>query len=459
MKFYIRTKKTEGRASLYVDIQKRVPKIKCKVCTPIEVDILEWIASGAEKSQDKQTLFFFSHGLANVVQQVEKQIRFTLDQGKTDRQDFVEAVNVIFYKESRDRAEEAEEKRKAAEIAKKQAEDKERNKPHRYLDRIISEMKRGTRLTEGERYKVNTINTFETLRKHLLDFYPFDWEDMGKGLIDLFVQHLQDKGLMPSTINADIRVLRIAYNMAYEEGIHTNYKGQKAFTQIKVKEDEVRAEIYLTSKELDELHALPIVGELAQVRDVFLVGCYTGQRYSDYSRIKESDFGNTAEGTRVVRIIQQKTGNKVTIPVLSENLETIMRQYDYKLPKFDTAQFNRLIKVVMSILAKEVPTLNELESTALTLHEKKKGGEGIAKYIHKDGKVFKPRWQMVSSHTARRSCVTNLYLTKRLDTLSLMKISGHKSEKAFMRYIRVTEDEYADRIAEAFNTGLNVSSL
>ena len=76
MKFYIRTKKTEGRASLYVDIQKRVPKIKCKVCTPIEVDILEWIASGAEKSQDKQTLFFFSHGLANVVQQVEKQIRF-----------------------------------------------------------------------------------------------------------------------------------------------------------------------------------------------------------------------------------------------------------------------------------------------------------------------------------------------------------------------------------------------
>lgn len=59
----------------------------------------------------------------------------------------------------------------------------------------------------------------------------------------------------------------------------------------------------------------------------------------------------------------------------------------------------------------------------------------------------KQRWQLISSHTARRSGATNLYNTKRLSTGDIMSITGHFSEKSFMRYIRNTKEDIANNIA------------
>jgi hypothetical protein len=64
------------------------------------------------------------------------------------------------------------------------------------------------------------------------------------------------------------------------------------------------------------------------------------------------------------------------------------------------------------------------------------------------GYVVKPRYEMVSTHTARRSCITNLYLSNRFTISQLMSISGHKSEKAFNEYICCSSEEIADVIAE-----------
>ena len=45
--------------------------------------------------------------------------------------------------------------------------------------------------------------------------------------------------------------------------------------------------IYLTNKELQELSQLDLKANerLEIVRDLFLIGCYTGMRYSDYTNI------------------------------------------------------------------------------------------------------------------------------------------------------------------------------
>ena len=59
----------------------------------------------------------------------------------------------------------------------------------------------------------------------------------------------------------------------------------------------------------------------------------------------------------------------------------------------------------------------------------------------------KQRWQLISSHTARRSGATNLYNTKRLSTGDIMSITGHSSEKSLMRYIRNTKEDIANNIA------------
>ncbi len=60
---------------------------------------------------------------------------------------------------------------------------------------------------------------------------------------------------------------------------------------------------------------------------------------------------------------------------------------------------------------------------------------------------------MVTNHTARRSFCTNAYKSG-MPTIDIMSISGHKSERIFLNYIKVTEDERAIKISshKFFNT-------
>ena len=57
------------------------------------------------------------------------------------------------------------------------------------------------------------------------------------------------------------------------------------------------------------------------------------------------------------------------------------------------------------------------------------------------------KWELISSHTARRSAATNMYLTGRMKTLEIMKLTGHHSEQNFFRYIRLTNDDTARSIS------------
>jgi integrase len=52
------------------------------------------------------------------------------------------------------------------------------------------------------------------------------------------------------------------------------------------------------------------------------------------------------------------------------------------------------------------------------------------------------KWELLSTHTARRSFATNLYLAG-LSSITIMAITGHKTEKAFMKYIKATSSEHA----------------
>ena len=59
------------------------------------------------------------------------------------------------------------------------------------------------------------------------------------------------------------------------------------------------------------------------------------------------------------------------------------------------------------------------------------------------------KWELVSTHTARRSACTNMYL-RGIPTIAIMKISGHKRESTFLKYIKVSAEENADYIAEHY---------
>jgi integrase len=62
-------------------------------------------------------------------------------------------------------------------------------------------------------------------------------------------------------------------------------------------------------------------------------------------------------------------------------------------------------------------------------------------------KIELQKWEMVTTHTARRSFATNMYKSG-YPSISLMKLTGHRTEKAFLLYIKVTPEDSAQQLLE-----------
>ena len=136
---------------------------------------------------------------------------------------------------------------------------------------------------------------------------------------------------------------------------------------------------------------------------------------------------------------------------LIRTLVSIIDDYELEFePKFlldesDSIQIWQALKE----LSETVPTLARLERTVLTMKERAKEERGEVSFMRDaKGYVVKPRYDLVSSHTARRSGITNLYLTGLFDSFQMMSVSGHKDEKTFNEYIKLSSDEIADAIAK-----------
>jgi len=333
---------------------------------------------------------------------------------------------------------------------------------YEYIHYLIPLMERGDIRHKGERYDKNTIKVwkgFTHVLRRFLDYYQdghngekLTWEGINKRVCDSFLTYLQSEGYMRTSINKYVTNFKSLVNMALEDEIHTNFAAPKAFYKPKVAEHEKGRRIYLSEAEVQALFEMDLPsGSLHdKVRDVFLCGCYTAQRVSDYGHLSGENFSQTARGVKVVRLIQQKTNTSVTIPILNNNLIQIVKKYDGNVPQIHEQIINREIKLILKKLSETVPSLAEREQTVLSLREQRleQGGKVV---FEKDrrGNVVKPRYELVSTHTARRTAITNLYLTGLFDTFQMMHVSGHKTNQSFIEYIRLSSDEIAETITKA----------
>lgn len=78
-------------------------------------------------------------------------------------------------------------------------------------------------------------------------------------------------------------------------------------------------------------------------------------------------------------------------------------------------------------------------------------GDLVVEYDSK-GNAILPRYACVTTHTARRSGITNMYLSHKYTMLQMMHVSGHKTQKTFTDYIKLSSDEIADEINAIANT-------
>lgn len=238
---------------------------------------------------------------------------------------------------------------------------------------------------------------------------------------DNFIIYLKNKSYSANTIGDRIKVIKAVMRASHERGLHKNTDYQKkAFHKPK---EETYA-IYLSEKELEKLYSLDLSNDirLENVRDWFLIAAYTGLRYSDFSRLTKDNIQN-----ETITIVTQKTDTTVVIP-LHTYVKAILSKHNYDLPKVISNQkFNEYIKEV-SFLAGFAETV---------LLEQTKGNL-------KTNNKYK-KHELVTAHTARRSFATNAFLAG-VPTISIMKITGHKTEKSFMNYIKITGQENAKKL-------------
>ena len=445
--FFLRTKNVVGYATLYTRIRKRNPNVDIFVNSFIQVDIIAW--EKANSGLEEWNKFLKMQGVDNALD-------YLTGQGVYDKSLIDEVVANVIYKDEREQQRiKEEEKRKAQEEQMRIEAEKEAARKADillFMQNFLDGIRNGEIKNGAETYNKNTCKVWSNFLGILKRFYetnPFTWTDVNKSLTDRFVCFMEDSGYMVKSINKYLICFRAMVGYALEQGKHDNSLALKAFSKKKVQESDKAKEIYLTEAELQALYEMKLDGLKEVVRDVFLVGCYTCQRFSDYSRIERENFATTAKGTKIVRIVQEKTGNSVVIPIINENLLHIAEKYDYEIPQVNDVVLNRYIKQILKELSEDVPSLARLERTALTMKERAKEERGEVSFMRDaKGYVVKPRYDLVSSHTARRSGITNLYLTGLFDSFQMMSVSGHKDEKTFNEYIKLSSDEIADAIAK-----------
>lgn len=303
-----------------------------------------------------------------------------------------------------------------------------------YYENFLMRMHNGTRVhsQKGTPLAPGFIFQFENLKRHLENFekkkdYKITFENIDLVFYKLFVDYLTiSLKLGPNTIGKLITNLKVFLREALEDKVTDN----NTFTHRKFKSINFTSDtVYLNLAEIKEMQDLDLSAapRLDRVRDMFVIGCYTGLRYGDLTNIKPHNIQNG-----MIEITQAKTGNVVVIPFTNDVLQ-ILEKYGNTMPKISNQKYNEYLKLVCQkceLLKKDV-TINQI-----------KGG--------KKSTLTAPKHTFIASHTARRSMATNEFAAGDLDTGEIRSLTGHKTEKSFYKYIRETPKDTAERIKEKF---------
>ena len=247
----------------------------------------------------------------------------------------------------------------------------------------------------------------------------YDWADIDTAFYFRLVQKLKAKDYSVNYIGSVIKKLKTVMSEGYKLKYHKN-QDYHLFTSPSEQADTV----YLTKEEVDRLWNLDLTDPLEQsVRDLFLLGCYTAMRFSDYSRLS---LDNIRKG--MIYFTQQKTGGSVVLPA-SPKVVSILKRHGGYAPKVGQVVLNRKIKNICF----KARIFEKVECT------KSKGDRRITELVEK--------YTLVSSHTARRTAATLLYQSG-VPASQVMLITGHRDESSFMKYIRTTKEQNAKLLAD-----------
>jgi integrase len=298
-------------------------------------------------------------------------------------------------------------------------------------------------LTEtSSNLKESTLKSYAVVRRNLTEYQKKNHTVVTPLSADMnfyhsFVKYLTAEGLALNTIGTRIKIVKAVLN-------HVSEQKGVPFSDAFLNKDfakphEDTENVYLTIDELDSIEALTMLPKsLDRVRDTFLLACDTGLRFSDVTRLTKEHI--TEDG--LIKIRAQKTRRTIYAP-MTPRVKRIFAKYDLQFPKpISNQKYNQFIKEIARMAGITKPVTRE-QTIA---------GKPITTTV--------PKYELVTSHTARRSFATNAYLGG-VPTIDIMKITGHKTESAFLKYLKNGDEETAKRMAnhQFFNQPSQLSQL
>lgn len=291
------------------------------------------------------------------------------------------------------------------------------------------------------REKNPTLKVFKMMGPHLVAFQ----KTFGKLTLDridydfekAYTKYMEKESFSVNYMGRHIKNIKTVLNAAIREGLDSPLH----FRNFKVPREDVY-NIYLSEDELRKLYELKFSKKekhIEAARDRFLVGCYTGLRFNDFSRFNPEK--HIIDGNKIRIVTGNEIGSKsreVVIPI-HPIVREIMNKYGNNLP----------------------PSLpnQKLNARLKTLGEDAKIKQMITKWQTKGGvrkEISTEKYNLITTHTARRSFATNAFLAGIPEKL-IMDITGHTTTKAFHTYIKITREQGANLLLEHpfFNLKLN----
>lgn len=277
----------------------------------------------------------------------------------------------------------------------------------------------------------NNLEAYQKAKGKALTF-----EGLNSAFLADFVAWLFAQGFSDAYTHKNISTLKMFVREAENRGV------TQACPLLKVKipvSKRSKDTVYLNERELEHLFSLELEGKLANVRDLFLIGAYTGLRFSDFTQVKAENIQPIESNGKTVDclvITTQKTKQKTVLPLTNPILRAILERNGWKAPRVIS---NQKLNNYLKELAQEAGFTQEVEISEY------KAGRQEKKTVQK--------WELISSHTARRSFATNAF-KKGLPPAQIMKFTGHTSVQTLMKYIKAGLEETAVELSEhAFFTG------
>lgn len=195
----------------------------------------------------------------------------------------------------------------------------------------------------------------------------------------------------------------------------------KNYELFKIRKSNKSYNVYLTDTEWQKILEIKnLVDYYVKIRHILNIMFYTGLRISDAITLGKEhiDFENNMITKEII-----KTREKVSIKISSKIIDSLKLASKGEFKNLNYHYFGNVFKK----LGKMAGLDNQIE----VISNKSIVSRGT-----------KPKYELLSCHTQRRSFITNL-LKKGANPYSIMKLSGHKTLESFHRYVSLTaEDSY-----------------